>query len=64
MAKGVFPKQLVDGYFENKPYNEKVLHASLLISSYFKFPYAHKTKRLEIMENIKEYLIKNRHLLD
>jgi fructosamine-3-kinase len=64
MAKGVFPKQLVDGYFENKPYNEKVLHASILINSYFKFPYAHKTKRLEIMENIKEYLIKNRHLLD
>jgi len=64
IAKGVFPKQLVDGYFGNKPYDEKVLHASILINSYFKFPYAHKTKRLEIMQNIHEYLIKNKHLLD
>lgn len=64
IAKGVFPKQLVDGYFENKPYNEKVLHASVLISSYFKFPYAHKTERLKIMQNIQEYLIENKHLLD
>ncbi|MCC6323739.1 phosphotransferase [Candidatus Nomurabacteria bacterium] len=64
IAKGVFPKQLIDGYFENKPYQEKVLHASILISSYFKFPYSHKKKRLEIMQNIKEYLIQNKHLLD
>lgn len=64
IAKGAFPKQLVDGYFRNKPYNEKVLHASILISSYFKFPYAHKTKRLEIIQNIQEYLIQNKQLLD
>ena len=61
--KGVFPQQLVDGYFGNKPHDEKVLHASILISSYFKFPYAHKTKKLKSMQTIQGYLIKNKHLL-
>lgn len=63
IAKGVFPKQLVDGYFKDEPYDKKVLHASILISSYFKFPYAHKTKRLKLMQTIQEYLIQNKHLL-
>lgn len=64
ISNGVFPKQLVDGYFDNKPYDERVLHASILISSYFEFPYAHKTKRLETIQTIQEYLIQNKHLLD
>jgi fructosamine-3-kinase len=64
IAKGVFPKQIVDGYFDHKPYEEKVLHASMLISCYFKFPYAYQTKRLEIIQKIQEYLIKHKHLLD
>lgn len=61
---GIFPQQLVDGYFEGKPCDERVLHASILISSYFKFPYAHKTKKIKLIQTIQTYLIKNKHLLE
>lgn len=61
---GIFPQQLVDGYFAGKPCDEKVLHASILISSYFKFPYAHKTKKIKLIQTIQTYLIKNKHLLE
>ncbi|MCX6752187.1 MAG: aminoglycoside phosphotransferase family protein [Candidatus Nomurabacteria bacterium] len=57
-------EQLVKGYFKGEPYDEKVLHASILLNAYMKFPYSHKIKNLERMRNVQEYLIKNKQILD
>ena len=60
---GVFPQQLVDGYFAGEPYNEKVLHAAILVHSYMKFYYWSQTKKLKGIKNVQDYLISTRHLL-
>lgn len=57
---GVFPQQLVDGYFKGEPYNEKALQASILINSYQKFNYWNKTKALKLIKNIQDYLLQNK----
>jgi hypothetical protein len=59
-----FCEQLIEGYFGGEPYDKQALHASILLASYMKFPYSHKTKRMENIKRAQEYLIKNRHLLE
>lgn len=63
ISGGMFPAQLVYGYFEDEPYDEKVLHASILLNSYNKLSYWHKTKKYPQIENIQKYLTENKHLL-
>jgi hypothetical protein len=57
-------EQLIEGYFDGKPYDKQALHASILLASYMKFPYSHKTKRMENIKRAQDYLIKNRYLLE
>jgi tRNA A-37 threonylcarbamoyl transferase component Bud32 len=61
---GVFPKQMVDGYFAGKSYNEKVLQAAIMVNSCIKFYYWHQTKNTKGIKNVQEYLIKTKHLLE
>lgn len=56
-------EQLKSGYFSDRPLDEKALLASILLNTYWKFPYWHKTGRHEQMEVVKQYLKQNRHLL-
>ena len=53
-----------DGYFKNEPHNERVLHASILVNSIMKFPYQHKTNKLDYIKKIQEYLHNNKHFLE
>jgi fructosamine-3-kinase len=64
ICDGLSAKQFIDGYFGKEKCDEKVLHAVILISSYMKFPYAHKTKKLDHIERVQKYLAENRHLLE
>jgi fructosamine-3-kinase len=57
LSQGVSPQQLVEGYFGNDPYNEKALHAAVLLNTYMKFPYWHKVKKTMQIENMQKYLI-------
>jgi len=63
---GTFPQQMVDGYFagNNKPYNEKVLQASIIINTCMKFSYWHKINKLKSIKNVQEYLIETKHILE
>ncbi|MES3031916.1 MAG: aminoglycoside phosphotransferase family protein [Patescibacteria group bacterium] len=56
-------EQLIKGYFGGEPFNEKALHASILLCAYMKFPYAHKVKSFERIKNAQEYLTRTKHLL-
>jgi hypothetical protein len=61
---GVFPSQLIDGYFSGESCNKKVLQAAILVNSYFKFNYWHKTNKLKAIKNVQEYLIRTKDLLN
>jgi fructosamine-3-kinase len=61
---GKFPNQLVDGYFEDNPYNKKVLQAAILVNSYFKFNYWYKTNKLKAIKNVQDYLMRTKDLLN
>ncbi len=61
---GVFPNQLVDGYFADESCNEKVLQASILINSYYKFNYWHKINKLKAIKNVQDYLLRTKDLLN
>lgn len=56
--------QLVKGYFEGREFNEKALHAAVLLSAYMKFPYWHKRNNLNGIKNTQEYLARNKHKLN
>jgi fructosamine-3-kinase len=56
--------QLINGYFQNKPHDEKVLHASILLNAYIKFFNWHRINKLEGVKNVQEYLVQNKHLLE
>jgi fructosamine-3-kinase len=55
---GIFPQQLVDGYFAGQSYNKKVLQAAILIQSYKKFYYWSQVKKEKGIKNVQEYLLK------
>jgi fructosamine-3-kinase len=56
--------QLINGYFQDKPYDEKVLHASILLNAYIKFFNWHRINKLEGIKNVQGYLVQNKHLLE
>ncbi len=56
-------EQLIRGYFGSESYDKMVLQGAILINAYLKFPYQHKTKSFDKMQNLQEYLIKTKHLL-
>ncbi len=60
---GLFPKELVEAYFGDESCDERALHASVFVNACMKLPYQHKKNKPEIVRNIQEYLIKNKHLL-
>ncbi len=55
--------QLVKGYFNGREFNEKALHAAVLLSAYIKFPYWHKRNNLKGIQNTQKYLARNKHKL-
>lgn len=57
-------EQLIEGYFENNPFNKKILQASVLINAVMKIPYSHKKGRVEIISNIQTYLMENKSILE
>ena len=59
---GVFPQQLIDGYFKGETYNKKVLQASILLNSYMKFRYWHRVKKTKQIQNVQKYLTQTKHL--
>lgn len=61
---GIFLDQLVDGYFGNKPYDRKVLHASILLNACMKFHYWNQVKKSNGIKNVQDYLVKNKYLLE
>lgn len=50
--------QLIQGYFKGEAYNTHALQAAILLYSYIKFPYAHKTKKDQNIKNVQNNLIK------
>jgi len=57
-------EQLIKGYFQEQSYDRKVLQAAMLLNAYLKLDYQHKTKSIERMKNISEYLIRTRKFLE
>lgn len=57
-------EQIIKGYFGDDAYDIGVLHASIMLASYMKFTYAHQTNKIKKIQNIQEYLTKNKHLLE
>jgi RIO-like serine/threonine protein kinase len=56
-------EQLIEGYFGKELFDRKLLHAFIIFNAYLKFPYMHKTKRVNEMEKLKEYLLQTKHHL-
>lgn len=63
IAAGIFPKELIEGYFEERAYNEKVLHAAIFLAGVMKFPYWHKVNKVGQIEETKKYFAQHKHLL-
>lgn len=63
-AHGIFPRQMIEGYFGDEPYNQKALHAAVYLNTLMKLPYSHKKGRSEAIQNWQNYLTENRNLLD
>jgi hypothetical protein len=60
--KGI--EQLKEGYFsENRPYSQRALQASIILSAYMKFPYWHKKNNTENIEHTRQYLAETRQNL-
>jgi fructosamine-3-kinase len=56
-SKGVSEDAFVDGYFNGETYDEQVLRAAVLLTTYMKLPYWHKTGRKEHIGEMSRYLI-------
>jgi fructosamine-3-kinase len=59
-----FAQEIIDGYFENEKFKPEVFHAAIMLTAYYKLPYAHKTKKEKAISYVQEYLLENKHLLD
>jgi hypothetical protein len=56
--------QLKAGYTKDGQFiDEKVLQASVLSNAYIKFKRWHKVGKNKNIENVKRYLIENKHLM-
>ncbi len=59
-ASGTYPKEIVEGYCEDKILDEKVLRASILLNIIYKLPYQHQKGRTQVIQNFQNYLIQNK----
>jgi len=57
-------RQLINGYFKKRPFDKKVLRASMLLNAYMKFPYWHKVGNLEQIKNIQNFFLETERLLE
>ncbi|MDR3558233.1 MAG: hypothetical protein P4L61_01750 [Candidatus Pacebacteria bacterium] len=48
--------QLIEGYFKGELYEKEALQAAILLYSYMKLPYSHKTNRAKNIRNVQDYL--------
>ncbi len=64
ISRGLSPMQFIKGYFEGGAYDERVLHSTILLTTYMKFPYWNKTNKQDQMHRVKEYLLHHSHVLD
>ncbi|MEN9622259.1 MAG: hypothetical protein RLZZ67_693 [Candidatus Parcubacteria bacterium] len=60
VAKGLFPKEIVDGYFEKEACDEKVLYASIFLNVVMKLPRAQEKGLVDVIKNLQEYLVLNK----
>jgi fructosamine-3-kinase len=58
-SAGIYPRQLIEGYFADEVYDTRVLQAAILLNSCMKFHYWHQKGKWKHIRNIQEYLIKN-----
>ena len=56
ISEGINPAQLIEGYFDYSEYNEPMLHASILLNTYMKFPYWERVKKVKCIQRMQKYL--------
>jgi fructosamine-3-kinase len=56
-------EQLLKGYFGENSYDDKALHAFIVLNGYYKAPDWHKKKRDDLIKGFQSYLSKRRGLL-
>lgn len=58
-------EQLREGYYSSgqQQYDPRALQASIMLNAIWRFPYAHKKGRTDVIERTQEYLVATRHLL-
>jgi hypothetical protein len=55
---------LKEGYFaKNGDFDQRALHASIILNTYWKFPHIAKKNRGEDLDRVREYLLQNKHHL-
>lgn len=59
LSQGIPPEPLLKGYFGDAPYEEDVLRAAVLLNTYMKFPYWHKTGKTAQIQRMQEYFSKS-----
>ncbi len=62
-SSGVYPEQLVEGYFAGEIYDKRVLHAAMLLNSCMKFQYWHQKGKTKHIQNMQKYLMEHRQVL-
>lgn len=63
-AEADIEEQFIRGYFNTEYCDRRVLQAAILLNVYTKFTYQHKTKSLDRMKNLREYLAQTKHFLE
>lgn len=56
-------EQLLQGYFGDESIDRGALQAALVVQSCTKFPYWHKTKRVQSIQDVQRYLASTKHFL-
>ena len=60
IAHGQFPEEFIQGYFNGEPYDDRVLHAAILLTVYSKFRYWHQVEKFDRIQNAQTYLLNNK----
>ncbi len=59
-----YPKKLLEGYCDGEEIDEKALHAAIFINIVYKIPYQHQKGRMQVIQNLQNYLIQNKYILE
>lgn len=61
---GKTSEQFIEGYFGDEKYDKKLFHAFLFLNITVKLPYMHKTKKMEKIEGLQQFLESTKEYLD